>query len=69
MRDNLVEPARRWRDEGQVSPTANPEQIATVLMTLMPGLLVGRHLVEPVAAGQLIGGLSSLASAFDDARM
>ncbi|WP_371551878.1 TetR/AcrR family transcriptional regulator [Streptomyces sp. NBC_00554] len=69
MRDNLVELARRWRDEGQVPPTADPAQIATVLMTLMPGLLVGRHLVEPVATEQLIGGFSSLASAFDDAPM
>lgn len=48
-------------------PTADPEQIATVLMALMPGLLVGRHLGEAAAAEQLIGGLSSLTSAFDDA--
>ncbi len=34
-------------------------------MTLMPGLLVGRHLVAPVAAEQLIGGLGSLASALN----
>ncbi|GAA1912884.1 hypothetical protein GCM10009837_41940 [Streptomyces durmitorensis] len=66
MRDSLAELARRWRDEGRVPPTADPEQVAAVLMTLMPGLLVGRHLVAPVSAEQLIGGLSSLASAFDE---
>ncbi|MFF5009788.1 TetR family transcriptional regulator [Streptomyces phaeochromogenes] len=52
MRDSLVELARRRRDGGQVPPTADPEQISTVLMTFMPGHPVGRHLVEPVAAEQ-----------------
>ncbi|MEV0473921.1 TetR/AcrR family transcriptional regulator [Streptomyces prunicolor] len=65
MRDSLAELARRWHDEGIIPPQADPEQIATVLMTLMPGLLVGRHLVTPVAAEHLIGGLGSLASALD----
>lgn len=37
--------------------------VATVLMTLMPGLLVGRHLVAPVSAEHLISGLSSLGTA------
>ncbi|MEU2619671.1 TetR/AcrR family transcriptional regulator [Streptomyces sp. NPDC007157] len=67
VRDSLAELARRWQHEGRVPPTAAPEQIASALMTLMPGLLVGRHLVAPVDAEQLIGGLSSLASAFDSA--
>ncbi|MFJ3840632.1 TetR/AcrR family transcriptional regulator [Streptomyces sp. NPDC090054] len=64
MRDSLAELARRWREEGRLPSTADPEQVATVLMTLMPGLLVGRHLVAPVDAEQLVGGLSSLAAAF-----
>ncbi|MFD9572190.1 TetR/AcrR family transcriptional regulator [Streptomyces sp. NPDC059982] len=67
MRDSLAELARRWREEGRLPSTAEPEQVATVLMTLMPGLLVGRHLVAPVAADQLVGGLSALASAVGDA--
>jgi AcrR family transcriptional regulator len=67
MRGNLIELACRWRDAGQLPPKADPEQVATVLITLMPGLLVGRHLVAQVGAEQLIGGLSSLASAFDGA--
>lgn len=65
MRGSLAELARRWHDEGITPPRADPEQVATVLMTLMPGLLVGRHLVAPVEAEQLIGGLGSLASALD----
>ncbi len=67
MRGNLVELARRWSEEGRLSPGADPEQVATLLVTLMPGLLVSRHLVAPVGAEQLVGGLSSLASVFDDA--
>ncbi len=67
MRDKLAELARRWREEGTLSSAADPEQVATVLMTLMPGLLVGRHLVTPVDADQLVGGLSSLALALDGA--
>jgi AcrR family transcriptional regulator len=56
----VVELATRWRDEGRVPPEADPEQIAMVLVTLMPGLLVGRHLVAPVTAEHLIGGLAAL---------
>ncbi|MEU3062786.1 hypothetical protein AB0P12_11385 [Streptomyces subrutilus] len=37
------------------------------MTTLMPGLLVGRHLVAPVSAEQLVGGLSALASGFGGA--
>ncbi|MGW7427109.1 TetR/AcrR family transcriptional regulator [Streptomyces sp. NPDC054813] len=67
VRDSLTELARRWRKEGILPPTADPDQVASLLMTLMPGLLVGRHLVAPVDAEQLIGGLSSLASALGSA--
>ncbi|MEU9003950.1 TetR/AcrR family transcriptional regulator, partial [Streptomyces sp. NPDC048551] len=56
MRDSLAELARRWREEGRLPSAAEPEQVATVLMTLMPGLLVGRHLVAPVAARARSGG-------------
>lgn len=55
--------ALRWCEEGQVAADADPRGIATVLMTLMPGLLVGRHLVAPVSAEHLTAGLSSHGSA------
>lgn len=67
VRSSLSELARRWRDEGTLASTADPEQVATALMTLLPGLLVGRHLVTPVDADQLVGGLSSLALALGGA--
>lgn len=63
----LVELARRWREEGKVPPGSDDEGIATVLITLMPGLLVGRHLVAEASARHLIGGLSALGSASWDA--
>ncbi|MFI5982486.1 TetR/AcrR family transcriptional regulator [Streptomyces sp. NPDC051555] len=67
VRGSLAELALRWREEGCLPSTADPEQVATILMTLMPGLLVSRHLVTPVSAEQLIGGLSSLAAAIGTA--
>ncbi|WP_107090579.1 TetR family transcriptional regulator C-terminal domain-containing protein [Streptomyces sp. WM6378] len=67
VRSSLSKLARRWRDEGTLASTADPEQVATVLMTLLPGLLVGRHLVTPVDADQLVGGPSSLALALGGA--
>jgi AcrR family transcriptional regulator len=63
----LVELSRRWREEGRVPPEADDEEIATVLITLMPGLLVGRNLVAAVSADHLIGGLSSLGSSLGSA--
>ncbi|MDX6354963.1 MAG: TetR/AcrR family transcriptional regulator, transcriptional repressor of aconitase [Streptomyces sp.] len=63
----LVELAGRWRAEGQVPPQSDEKEIATVLITLMPGLLVGRHLVAEVSADHLIGGLTALGSASWDA--
>ncbi|MEU8977284.1 TetR/AcrR family transcriptional regulator [Streptomyces sp. NPDC048309] len=56
----VAELASRWRAEGRVPPEADPDEIATLLVTLMPGLLVGRHLVAPVTAEHLIGGLAAL---------
>jgi hypothetical protein len=48
-------------------PGADEAQIATALITLMPGILVGRHLVAPVSADQLIRGLSALGALSWDA--
>jgi AcrR family transcriptional regulator len=62
----LAELCRRWRTEGRVSAEADDRAIATVLVSLMPGLLVGRHLIADVPAEELIGGLSSLSVALGD---
>ena len=66
MHGQLVELCRRWRAEGRVSAEADDRAIATVLVSLMPGLLVGRHLIADVPAVELIGGLSSLGIALGD---
>jgi AcrR family transcriptional regulator len=67
VHSQLVELSRRWRAEGLVPPETDDREIATVLVTLMPGLLVGPHLVADVSADALIGGLSSLGAALGDA--
>jgi AcrR family transcriptional regulator len=58
VRGHLAELARRWRDAGQLAPDANPDAVATVLLTLMPGLIVNIHLIGPVDADDLIAGLA-----------
>jgi AcrR family transcriptional regulator len=60
---HLTELARRWRTAGYLTAEANPEDVATVLVTLMPGLIVNQHLVDPVPADQLISGLAALGAA------
>jgi AcrR family transcriptional regulator len=60
VREHLTELARRWRAAGQLAPDANAEDVAAVLLTLMPGLIVTRHLVDPVSARQLVAGLSMI---------
>jgi AcrR family transcriptional regulator len=62
VRTNLVALARRWQAAGMLAPGAKPEQVATVLLTLMPGLIVNRHLVDPIAADALFDGLTALAT-------
>ncbi|MFF1909728.1 TetR/AcrR family transcriptional regulator [Kitasatospora sp. NPDC058218] len=64
VRGSLAELAGRWREEGRLGPQADPEAVASVLMSLMPGLLVGRYLVDPVSVDRMVEGLSALASAF-----
>jgi AcrR family transcriptional regulator len=63
VRGHLTELARRWRASGHLAPDANPEHVATVLLTLMPGLIVTRHLVGAVSAHELTEGLSMLGTA------
>jgi AcrR family transcriptional regulator len=59
----LTELARRWRDAGYLTSDAEPGDVATVLVTQMPGLIVNQHLVDPVSADQLISGLAALGAA------
>ena len=59
----LAELAVRWRTSGHLPADANPDDVATVLVTLMPGLIVSQHLVDPVPADQLISGLTALGAA------
>jgi AcrR family transcriptional regulator len=60
---HLTELALRWRTAGYLTADANPEDVATVLVSLMPGLVVSQHLVDPVPADQLISGLAALGAA------
>ncbi len=63
LRVLLTELAQRWRDAGSLTPDADPEAVATVLLTLMPGMIVNQHLVDPVSAAQLVAGLAVLGAA------
>ncbi|WP_445182932.1 TetR/AcrR family transcriptional regulator [Pseudonocardia sp. Cha107L01] len=63
VRGHLTELARRWRTAGHLAPDAEPEHVATALLTLMPGLIVTRHLVGTVSAHELTEGLSMLGTA------
>jgi AcrR family transcriptional regulator len=62
VRTHLTELARRWRDAGQLAPAADPEAVASVLLTLLPGLIVTQHLVDGASTAKLIQGLSGLAA-------
>lgn len=62
VRTHLIELARRWQATGHLRPDANPQDVATVLLTLMPGLIVTHHLVGTTSAHELIAGLSMMAS-------
>ncbi|TJZ99300.1 TetR/AcrR family transcriptional regulator [Actinacidiphila oryziradicis] len=59
VRRQLTELAARWRDAGFISPDARPEDMANVVMTLMPGLLVNHHLVQEVPVDHLVAGLAA----------
>ncbi|MFD4876494.1 TetR/AcrR family transcriptional regulator [Streptomyces sp. NPDC058420] len=63
LRVLLTELAQRWQDAGSLAPDADPEAVATVLLTLMPGMIVNQHLVDPVSAAQLVAGLCVLGAA------
>jgi AcrR family transcriptional regulator len=58
VRERLTELARRWQTAGHLAPCADPEAVAIMLLALMPGLIVTRHIVGPVTAAELTAGMS-----------
>jgi AcrR family transcriptional regulator len=52
--------AQRWQRAGYVAADADAGAIAKVFMTLMPGMIVIRHLGDPADAAELAAGLAAL---------
>lgn len=61
-REHFAELARRWQLVGHLAPDADPEAVAALLTTLMPGIIVGEHLVDGVEGAQLLAGISAFTS-------
>jgi AcrR family transcriptional regulator len=59
-REHFAQFARRWQLTGRIAPDADPEAVAALLTTLMPGIIVAEHLVDGVSATQLLAGISAL---------
>ncbi|WP_433654550.1 TetR/AcrR family transcriptional regulator [Nocardia sp. CA-128927] len=59
---NFAELSRRWRADGHIAATADPTAVATLLTTMMPGLIVVEHLGDGISAAELIAGLDGLTS-------
>ncbi|HEX4246453.1 MAG TPA: TetR/AcrR family transcriptional regulator [Pseudonocardia sp.] len=62
-REQLTLLARRWQREGCLAENADPRATATVLFTLLPGLIVSHHLVDPIPVEVLNQGIPALADA------
>ena len=60
---SLVALARLWQSEGLVAPGSDPTSIADLFITLMPGMLVTRHLYRPATAARLAEGILAFAAA------
>ncbi|MFI6041737.1 TetR/AcrR family transcriptional regulator [Nocardia sp. NPDC051321] len=57
---NFAELARRWRADGHIAATADTDAVATLLTTLLPGLIVVEHLGDGTSAAQMIAGINGL---------
>jgi hypothetical protein len=57
---HLTELAQRWTVGGQLPSDADPDAVASVLLTLMPGLIVTHQLVDSASADSLMRGLAAL---------
>ena len=53
--------ARQWQDTGIIPGGADPVAVAKVFITLMPGMMVTRHLSEPATAAELAAGIVAIA--------
>ncbi|OBC01669.1 hypothetical protein A5784_18365 [Mycobacterium sp. 852013-50091_SCH5140682] len=53
---------RRWIDTAMLPSDTNPEAIADLFVTLMPGLIVTAHLHRPSDADSLVAGIVAFAS-------
>jgi BetI-type transcriptional repressor, C-terminal len=59
----LCKLARLWQSEGLVGAEVDATAIAELFVTLMPGMLVTRHLYKPAAAARLAEGMVAFAGA------
>jgi AcrR family transcriptional regulator len=59
----LVELASLWQSEGLVASGGDPTSIADLFITLMPGMLITRHLYRPATAARLAEGILAFAAA------
>jgi AcrR family transcriptional regulator len=57
---HLAELAQRWVGDGQLPADADPDAVAALLLTLMPGLIVTHQLVAEFSADTLTRGLAAL---------
>jgi BetI-type transcriptional repressor, C-terminal len=60
---SLVELARLWQSAGLVAPDGDPTSIANLFITLMPGMIITRHLYRPATAARLAEGMLVFAAA------
>jgi AcrR family transcriptional regulator len=60
---SLVELSRLWQSEGLVAPDGDPTSIADLFITLMPGMIITRHLYRPTTAARLAEGMHIFAGA------
>lgn len=59
---NFVELVHRWCVDGHIADDVDPDAVATLLTTLMPGLVVLEHLADGVSAEKLLAGIRGIAT-------
>lgn len=59
----LTKLAKLWQSEGLVGAEVDASAIADLFITLMPGMLVIRHLYKPATAARLAEGMVAFAGA------
>jgi len=57
----LAKLAKLWQSEGLVGADTDATAIADLFITLMPGMLVIRHLYKPATAARLADGMVAFA--------